>query len=215
MNRFTARINIQSLLVATMSVCACLLMLDSQAFAQAAATAKSNEGQSRQYAGIHLLPVAEVIVNRILKSPEVDRSAGFEFLIEGDRDGAGSLSNITITQASGDANLKQAVADLVAALNNSRLLTLLSEAKHLRLKISSNNGDVLGSASYKSESVEHASMMAHGYDAMIYSYGLGARDYQPIYKALKASANGDEVTIAFSMPRETFCALLSKYLSSN
>jgi hypothetical protein len=214
MNRFAARINIQSLLVATMSVCACLLMLDSTAFAQAAAATKSND-QSRQYVGIHLLPVAEVIVNHILKSPEVDQSAGFEFLIEGDRDSDGALSNITITQASGDVKLKQAVDELVAALNSSRLLTLLSEAKHLRLKLNSNNGTVTGLATYKSQSVEHASMMAHGYDAMIYAYGSHAGDYAPIYRALKATSSGDEVTIAFAMPRETFCALLSKYLSSN
>ncbi|HYJ45706.1 MAG TPA: hypothetical protein VEV81_03760, partial [Pyrinomonadaceae bacterium] len=87
MNRFTARINIPSLLVATVSVCACILLLDSQAFAQTAATAaKANEAQNRQYAGIDLLPLAEIVVNGILKSPEVDQSAGFEFLIEGDRD---------------------------------------------------------------------------------------------------------------------------------
>src|SRR4051812_43749376 len=215
MNRFTARINVSSLLVATMSVCACLLLLDSQAFAQTAVTATSSEGQTRQYVGINLLPVADVVVNHILKAPEVDQNADFEFLIEGDRDASGVLSNITITQTSGDAKLRPAVDDLVAALSNSSLLRLLSEAKRLRLKISSNKGDVAGSATYKSESVEHASMMAHGYDAMIYSYGLGARDYAPVYKALRASANGDEVTIAFSMPRETFCALLSKYLSSN
>lgn len=211
-----SRINISSLLVATMSVCACILLLDSQAFAQAAAAAdKSNADQSRQYAGIDLLPLAEVVVHQILKSPEADRGASFEFLIEGDRDAAGSLSNITVTQTSGDAKLKPAVDDLVAALSRSRLLTLLSEAKHLRLKLGANGADIRGSASYKSESADHASMMAHGYDAMIYSYGLSRRDYEPIYKALKASADGDEVTIAFSMPRETFCALLSKYLSSN
>jgi hypothetical protein len=215
MNRFTARINVSSLLVATMSVCACLLLLDSQAFAQTVATATSSEGQSRQYAGINLLPVADVVVNHILKAPEVDQSAGFEFLIEGDRDAAGVLSNVTITQTSGDAKLKTAVGDLVGALSNSSLLKLLSEAKHVSLKIASNNGNVAGSATYKSQSADHASMMAHGYDAMIYSYGLSRRDYEAIYKALKASAKGDEVTIAFSMPRETFCALLSKYLSGN
>ena len=190
-------------------------MLDSQVFAQAAANAKSNEGESRQYAGIHLLPVADIIVNRILKSPEVGGSTSFEFLIEGDRSTDGVLSGVTITQVSGDSKLKQAISEMVAALNESRLLRLLSEAGHLRLKLSSTNGDVSGSASYKSVSAEHATMMAHGYDAMIYSYGLSARDYAPVYKALRASANGDEVTIAFTMSRETFCALLSKYLSSN
>src|SRR3954471_15537218 len=100
MNRFTARINISSLLVATMSICACLLMLDSQAFAQAAVASTANEDQSRQHAGVNLLPLAEV-VNRILTSPDAGESSNFEFLIEGDRDAEGLLSNVTIKQISG------------------------------------------------------------------------------------------------------------------
>ena len=36
-----------------------------------------------------------------------------------------------------------------------------------------------------------------------------------IHKNLHACSGVDEVTIAFSIPRETFCALLSKYLSSH
>ena len=211
----TSRINMTSLLFATMSVCACFFLFESHAFAQVATAAKPNGSESRQYAGIHLLPVADIIVNRILKSPEVGGSASFEFLIEGDRSPDGVLSSVTITQTSGDPKLKQAIADMVAALSESHLLRLLSEAGHLRLKLGSNSADVSGSASYRSVSAEHAAMMAHGYDAMIYSYGLGARDYAPVYKALKAKADGDEMTIAFAMSRETFCALLSKYLSSN
>lgn len=215
MNRFATRINVSSILVATMSVCACLLLLDSQAFAQSAVAVRTNDDQNRQYSGIHLLPVADIIVNRILKSPEVDPNASFEFLIEGDRDASGALSNVTVTQSSGDPQLKGAVTDLVTALSNSSLLRLLSEAKHLSLRIGANGPNVTGSATYKSTSVDHASMMAHGYDAMIYAYGSHAGDFAPVYRALKASASGDEVTIAFSMSRETFCALLSKYLSGN
>jgi hypothetical protein len=216
MNRFTARINIQSLLVATMSVCACILLIDSQAFAQTTAANQLQQDQSSQHASISLLPLAE-IVNHILNSPDVGESAGFEFVIEGDRDAAGLLSNVTITQTSGDAKVKQTGDEFVAALNNSRLLSFLSEAKHLRLKIGSSQADVAASATYKSESAGHASMMAHGYEAMFYSAASmnRGRDYEQMYRSLKASSNGDEVTIAFSMPRETFCALLSKYLSSN
>jgi hypothetical protein len=41
----------------------------------------------------------------------------------------------------------------------------------------------------------------------------GAEEH--IYKNLSISSRGNEVIANFSMPRETFCALLSKYLSSN
>src|SRR4051794_29146560 len=120
MNRFTAHINIQSLLVATMSVCACILLIDSQAFAQTTAPNQLQQDQSRQHASISLLPLAE-IVNHILNSPDVGGSTGFEFVIEGDRDAAGLLSNVTITQTSGDAKVKQTGDEFIAALNNSRL----------------------------------------------------------------------------------------------
>lgn len=216
MNRFTARINIQSLLVATMSVCACLLLVDSQTFAQVTAANQSQQDQSRQHAGINLLPLAEV-VNRILTSPDAGESSNFEFLIEGDRDAEGLLSNVTIKQTSGDVKLKQPGDEFVAALNNSRLLSFLSEAKRLRLQIISSKAEVAVVASYMAESAERASVVAHGYDALFYSAASvnRGRDYEQMYRSLKAFAHDSEVAITFSMSRETFCALLSKYLSSN
>jgi hypothetical protein len=216
MNRFTARINISSLLVATMSICACLLMLDSQAFAQAAVASTANEDQSRQHAGVNLLPLAEV-VNRILTSPDAGESSNFEFLIEGDRDAEGLLSNVTIKQISGDAKLKQTGDEFVAALNDSHVLSFLSEAKRLRLQIISSKAEVAVIASYMAESAERASVVGHGYNALFYSAASvnRGRDYEQMYRSLKAFAHGSEVAITFSMSRETFCALLSKYLSSN
>lgn len=58
---------------------------------------------------------------------------------------------------------------------------------------------------------------AHAYDLLFFfadgSVRVRAEDI--IHQNLHAPSNNDEVTKTFSIPRETFCALLSKYLSSN
>jgi hypothetical protein len=172
------------------------------------------KGAGPQEATINLLPLAD-IVNRILNSQEFGDNRTFEFFIEGDRDSAGVLHSVRITQSLGDPSLKVTGEQFVAALSNSRLLSFLSEAKHLSLKISSSKTDISASASYVAESESRARVTAHGYDALFYGAAMSKRDYEQIYRSLKASSNGAVVTMALSMPRETFCALLSKYLSGN
>jgi hypothetical protein len=216
----TSRINVSSLLVATMSVCACFLLLDSQSFAQQATAINrflaanfSQEDQSTEHATINVMPLAS-FVNRILNSEDNQNSA-FEFLLEGDRDSEGILYNVVATQTSGDPKLKEMGDEFVAALNSSRLLSFLTEAKHVRLKIGASKTDITASASYEAESAPHARQTAQGYGTLFYAASMSRRDYEQMYKSLKASSNGGEVTMTLSMPRETFCALLSKYLSSN
>jgi hypothetical protein len=141
---FNSRTNISSLLVAAMSVCACLLLLDSQAFSQPAA-----------------------FVNK-------SQSAGFT---------QGSQQRAPFAQSRQYAKLNAwPLADLV-----SRVLK-----------------------------IEKRSMQpTAGSGLLLFFVGGRARDEESIHKNLHACSGVDEVTIAFSMPRETFCALLSKYLSSH
>jgi hypothetical protein len=70
---------------------------------------------------------------------------------------------------------------------------------------------------YKSQSAGFALDNPHTPDAQSKRYV--ALNKQPleqlIYKGLSVSPSDREVLVNFSMPREIFCALLSKYLSSN
>lgn len=139
----TSRTNISSLLVATMSVCACILLFDAQAAAHQAVMVNKSQSagfvqgkqrtplaQSRQYATLHTWPLND-FVSRFLK---------FE-------------KRMTET--------------------------------------------------------------TRGYDLLVFYDGTSRRSPAEEIKHLQASSNGDEVTKTYAMPRETFCALLSKYLSSN
>jgi hypothetical protein len=142
---FNSRTNISSLLVATMSVCACFLLSDSQAFAHQTSVANKSQSagftqgyqskhatQSKQYATLNVWPLAS-FVSRVLK-------------IE-----------------------------------------------------------------------KRATQPAHGSNLLFFFVGASGRvrAEETTYKNLHAPSNGVEVTTTFSMPRETFCALLSKYLSSH
>jgi hypothetical protein len=142
---FTSRTNISSLLVATRSVCACFLLLDSQAFAHQTSVANKSQragftqgnqrtpaSQSKQYATINTWPLAD-FVSRVLKMEK------------------------------------------------------------------------------------RRTQPAQGSDLLFLFVGSTGRVHaeEVIYKNLHAPSSGDEVTTTFSVPRETFCALLSKYLSSH
>jgi hypothetical protein len=229
----TTRITISSFLVAAMSVYACVLLLETPVRAQQASAVNKNQSAGLTDDERALEKLAES--NRVVRSDrwplvnfvsrvftmqqrgELDLSSAFEILIEGDATAEGILSNVEITQKSGDPALKQLAEELVAALSDSHAPTSFPEANHLRLEINSSETSVAASASYKAESNAKARQKANVYNALFFAAAASKRGLgdELIYKNLRASSNGDEVTMTFSMPRETFCALLSKYLSSH
>jgi hypothetical protein len=229
----TSRITISSFLVAAMSVYACVLLLETPVRAQQASAVNKNQSagltddertldklaQSNKVVRPDRWPLVNFVsrVFTMQERGEFDLSGVFEILIEGDANSEGILDNVEITQKSGDPALKQLAEELVAALSDSRALTSFPEANHLRLEINSSKTSVAASASYKAESEAKARQTANAYSALFFVAAAPKRglDEELIYKNLRASSNGDEVTMTFSMPRETFCALLSKYLSSH
>jgi hypothetical protein len=64
---------------------------------------------------------------------------------------------------------------------------------------------------------KRATQPAHGSDLLFFFVGATGRvrAEEITYRNLRAPSGRDKVTKTFSMPRETFCALLSKYLSSH
>lgn len=213
----TTRITISSFLVAAMSVYACVLLAETPARAQQVGTV--NKTQLKQDASLNRRPLTD-FVHRVFKMQErgeLDLSSDAGIFIEGELDSVGALQSVVITQKYGDPVLKQLAEELVRALNESHALSFLNEVKHLRLAIDSSQTDVAANASFALESETQAKQKTKAYDLLLHMAALTkrGRDEELIYRNLRASSNANEITIAFSMPRETFCALLSKYLSSN
>jgi hypothetical protein len=230
----TYRITVSSFLVATMSMCACLLLLDAPAYAQQLAavnksqsaglaqdetSAFQTEPQNKRDGRINRRPLIDFMrrVFSLQQRGELNLDSLFEIFIEGDLDSEGLIQNAGITQKAGDPALTPLALDFVTALNESGTLGFLNQAKRLRLSINSgeNNFDI--SASYEAESKERAVQKARSYDLLLYAGSMArrGRDEELLYKSLRVSSSDREVILNFSMPRETFCALLSKYLSSH
>lgn len=217
----TYRNTVSSVLVAAMSVYACLLLVDAPAHAlQAAVVSKSQtDAQSKRSVTINRRPLTDLVrrVFSLHQRGELNLDSPFEIIIEGNRDSEGLIYNVEITQNSGDPALRHIAEEFVAALNKSNALYFLNESKHLRLTIDSSQTNLAASVSYKAESTKQARNTAKGYGALLFM-GAQVKKGQAeelIYKSVSISSEDREVIVNFSMPRETFCALLSKYLSSN
>lgn len=231
----TYRITVSSFLVAAMSVYACLLLSDATALAQQATainqsqsaaglrqkeeTSSQSEIQSKPPVKVDRRPLLNLL-RSVFDSQQrgrVDLTSPFEIIIAGDLDADGFIHNAEVTQRFGDAALQPVALDFVAALNDSRALILIGQGKRLRLTIASSESTVAVNAAYETESSDQARTNARAYGSL---FDMGAlikkgRDEELIYKSLSFSPKEREVLVNFSMPRETFCALLSKYLSSN
>jgi hypothetical protein len=230
----TYRITISSFLVAAMSMYACLLLADAPALAQqAAASNKSRsadlaqeeqqtsrlDAQVKPSRKINRRPLTDLLrrVFDLQQRRELDLVSPLEIIIEGDLDSEGLIHNVEITQKSGDAALTPIAEEFVTALNEAGALDFLDDAKGLRLAIVSSETNVAVNTSFEAESVSQAHQKATGYKALVSMAAMlkRGRDEELIYRNLSISSKDREVIVNFSMPRETFCALLSKYLSSH
>ena len=231
----TYRNTISSFLVAAMSMYACLLLLDVPALAQQAATFNKSsksadlaqEGQQTPQADAQSKPDRTInrrslkdLLRRVFELQqrgEVNLDGNLEILIEGEVDSQGLIQNAEVTQKSGDAALRPIAEEFVTALNQSGALDFLNEAKRLRLEIASSEINVAVNTSFEAESASQARSKAAAYNTLLYagSFAKKGRAEELIYKSVRVSSKDSEVNFKFSMPRETFCALLSKYLSSH
>ncbi|HKR00873.1 MAG TPA: hypothetical protein VJT09_09370 [Pyrinomonadaceae bacterium] len=230
----TSRITVSSFLVAAMSVYVCLLLAEAPVQAQQLAAAVNKSQRAGLAQDEHTVrPEArrqpEVVFNRrpltdfvrrvfsLQQRGELNLDSAFEILIEGDLDSEGLIHNGVITQQAGSLALQPVAIEFVTALNDSHILGVIEDGKRLRLKIASRENDFDVKASYEVESNEQAKRKANGYKTLLHFGEIARRgsDLEALYKNMRVSASDREVIINFSMPRETFCALLSKYLASN
>jgi hypothetical protein len=229
----TYRTTISSFLVAAMSVYACLLLTDAPVLAQqAAAINKSQtanlaleeqtpqpEGKIKRSRSISKRPLIDLLrrVFDLQQKGALDLDSPLEIIIEGDRNSEGLIQNVVVTQKSGDAELRRISEEFIAALNESGALDFLDAAQHVRLEVNSSKTNLDALISYEAPTAQLARNKAHAYKTLLF---MGAqvkrgRDEALIIKGLNVSAKDREVIVNFSMARETFCALLSKYLSSH
>jgi hypothetical protein len=137
---------------------------------------------------------------------------------EADREADGKLSNVEITQKTGDPKLTELAKDLIAALSDSGALEFLGGTEHLTLTLKLDNTDVAASVTTEMSSEDEANKKAQGYSSLISTsslFKIGGDEAAAIYKNTKVSANGKQIILSFSMPRQTAGDMLKKQIPTS
>jgi hypothetical protein len=153
--------------------------------------------------------------NKMKESGALDLSGTIELVAEADREADGKLTNVEITQKTGDPKLTELAKDLIAALSDSGALEFLGGTEHLTLTLKLDNTDVAASVTTEMTSEDEASKKAQGYSSLISTsslFKIGGDEAAAIYKNTKVSANGKQIILSFSMPRQTAGEMLKKQI---
>jgi hypothetical protein len=144
---------------------------------------------------------------------KLDLTKTVELVIVADRDVDGGLLNVEVVQKDGDPQLIEVAKDLAAAISDSKVLYFLQDAKHLRMTMRLDNLNVMAKVETDVGSEERAGSLAKTYAALLYGGQLlkKGQDEETLYKAARVKADGKQVVVNFSMPRETATGILKKY----
>ncbi|HEV7857119.1 MAG TPA: hypothetical protein VGO91_00575 [Pyrinomonadaceae bacterium] len=156
--------------------------------------------------------------NKMKESGALDLTGTIEIVAEADRQSDGKLINVEVTQKTGDTQLTQLAYDLISALSDSGVLEFLGGTDHLILTLKLDNTDVAASVTTEMSSEDEASRKAQGYSSLISTsslFKIGGDEAAAIYKNTKVSANGKQIILSFSMPRQTAGDMLKKQLPTS
>jgi hypothetical protein len=144
---------------------------------------------------------------------KLDLTKTVELIIVADRDVDGGLRNVEVVQKDGDPQLIEVAKDLAAAISDSKVLYFLQDAKHLRMTMRLDSLNVMAKVETDVGSEERAGSLAKTYAALLYGGQLlkKGQDEESLYKAARVKADGKQVVVNFSMPRETATGILKKY----
>jgi hypothetical protein len=144
---------------------------------------------------------------------KLDLTKTVELVIIADRDADGRLSNVEVVQKDGDPQLIEVAKDLAAAISDSKVLYFLQDAKHLRMTMRLDSLNVMAKVETDVGSEERAGSLAKTYAALLYGGQLikKGQDEETLYKAARVKADGKQVIVNFSLPRETATGILKKY----
>ncbi len=155
---------------------------------------------------------------RLKEQGKLDVSKPQELTIEGDRDEAGLLSNVSITGASAaNANFKKVAQDFAVSLNQSHALNFLQDVSHVRMAFTLEGGRFKLHTTSDTPSETRATEMARGYRSMINIGRIMKRGGAEavVLNNMKVSASGKQLVMNLDMPREAMESLLLKQITPN
>lgn len=194
-----------------------------QAIARENSVARPNEDE------INTRPLKEWLAraNDLKLKGGLDLTKELEITIAANLNSACRLTDAQVLQKSGDARLTDVAKDMVSAIGDSGMLSFLRDPKKvkdpatlgcdeipLQLTIKLDQDQITATVESQADSPERAAQMAKGYNGLL-SVGQLVKqghDEEAIYKNTRVSAEGKQIIVSFSMPRQTAGEMLQKQL---
>ena len=153
--------------------------------------------------------------NDLKSRGQVDLDSSSEFAVDAKLNTDCRLSDIVVSQKSGDRRLFDVVASLVAAVGDTGLLAFVGDREQhefsntpcvqmpLRFNFSSDSSEIAASIEYPTTSAERAGMNAKAFNLLI-TAGRDARRGRTdelILNAMTAASNGSQIIVRFRASR--------------
>ena len=165
--------------------------------------------------------------NTLKEKGDLDLNSAVEIQIAAKLNGDCKLSDANVIQKSGDARLIEVAKDMVAAIGDSGMLSFLRDPNKvkdqttircdempLQLTIKLDQNEIVAKVESQADSPERAVQMARGYNGLlaIGQFAKRGKDEEVLYKNTKVTAEGKQIVVNFSMPRQTASEMLKKQL---
>lgn len=165
--------------------------------------------------------------NLLKEKGELDLTSAVDIKIEANLTSQCRLQDAKVVQKSGDARLLEVAKDMVSAIGDSGMLSFLRDPKKvqnpdemrcdefpLTLTVKLDQNEILAIVESQADSPERAAEMAKGYSGLlaIGQYLKRGRDEELLYRSTKVTAEGRQILVNFSMPRQTASEMLKKQL---
>lgn len=165
--------------------------------------------------------------NALRDKGDLDLDSAIEILIAANLNTDCKLSDAKVIQRTGDARLIEVAKDMVAAIGDSGMLSFLRDPNKikdqtglrcdempLQLTIKLDQNEIVAKVESQADSPERAVQMARGYNGLlaIGQFAKRGKDEEVLYKNTKVTAEGKQIVVNFSMPRETASEMLKKQL---
>jgi hypothetical protein len=158
--------------------------------------------------------------NDLKSQGKLDLNQPFKVVIEATWDEKGKLKDPRLVDKAGDENLTNLFGRVVAALNDSGLLTYLSPISKdnpgsiVRITVTQGDAKVLASFEMETASPQKARENASGLNMALW-LGAGSRADKPelaLIKSTTATPDGKKVVVNFSMPRQDVVEMIKKQM---
>ena len=194
-----------------------------QKIANENSVARPNENE------INTRPLKEWLAraNELKVRGELDLSSEVEITIAAKLNSDCRLSEAKVIQKSGDARLTDVAKEMVSAIGDSGMLSFLRDPKKvkdpgilgcdeipLQLTVKLDQNEISAKVESQADSAERAAQMAKGYNGLL-SVGQLVKqghDEEAIYKNTQVTAEGKQIIVSFTMPRQTASEMLKKRL---